>query len=405
MGVAKSTHFSVPIQVVNKVAEKRDYYEVLGVEKGATEDQIKKGFRKMANKYHPDNNPGDAAAEEKFKEVNEAYSVLSDPQKKAAYDQYGHAAFDQAAGGGPGGPGGFGGFDMGNMGDIFESFFGGGFGGGSARRNGPQRGRDKEERIQISFEEAVFGTEKEIQTKVVEECADCHGTGAASGTHAETCPVCGGTGQERVTQQTLFGMMQSVRSCSRCGGSGKIVKTPCPTCAGKGKVLRNKRLVVTIPKGIDNGQTIRLAGKGNAGSRGGQPGDILVTVYVTPHPVFIRKGNDIYTEVPISFAQAALGDEIRVKTIDGEQKVTVKPGTQPDTTVTLKNAGVFNVRNPRQRGNQYVTLKVKVPTSLTARQKELLREFGGLSESGKAEDEPKDGKKGFWDKVKENFRE
>ena len=391
------------------MAEKRDYYEVLGVSKDATEEQIKKGFRKMANKYHPDNNPGDKVAEERFKEVNEAYSVLSDPQKKAAYDQYGHAAFDQAAGG-AGGPGGFGGFDMGNMGDIFESFFGGGFGGGfggSARRNGPQRGRDKEERIQVSFEEAMFGTEKEIQTKVVEECADCHGTGAAPGTHAETCPVCGGSGQERVTQQTLFGMMQSVRTCSRCGGSGKIVKTPCPTCAGKGKVLRNKRLVVTVPKGIDNGQTIRLAGKGNAGSRGGQNGDILVTVYVTPHPYFIRRGNDIYTDVPISFVQAALGDEISVKTIDGEQKLTVKPGTQPDTVVTLKNAGAFNVRNPRQRGNQVVTLRVKVPTNLTGRQKELLREFGGLSQehtNGKPE-EGKETKKGFWDKVKENFRE
>lgn len=389
---------------MKKLADKRDYYEVLGVGKGASDDEIKKAFRKMANKYHPDNNPGDKDAEEKFKEVNEAYGILSDSQKRAAYDQYGHAAFDPA--GGPGGAygGGFGGFDMGGMGDIFETFFGGGFGGASQRRNGPQRGRDKEERIQITFEEAVFGATKEIQTKIVEDCETCHGTGAAPGTHAETCPVCGGSGQERVTQQSLFGMMQTVRTCSRCGGSGKIVKTPCTTCDGKGKVLRTKKFQVNIPKGIDNGQTIRLAGKGNAGSKGGAPGDLLVTVFVTPHTYFVRKGSDIYTDVPISFVQAAMGDEITIKTIDGEQKFTVKPGTQPDTVVTLRGAGVSSVRNPRQRGNQVVTLKVKIPTSLTSRQKELLREFEGTApnkEEGKTE-EPK---KGFWDKVKENFME
>ena len=392
------------------MAEKRDYYEVLGVSKGASEDEIKKGYRKMAKKYHPDANPGNKEAEAKFKEVNEAYSVLSDPKKKAQYDQFGHAAFDQTAGGGAGG---FysGDFDMGDLGDIFNMFgFGGGFGGfggGSARRNAPQRGRDVNVDIQISFEEAIFGATKEIQVKVVDECDTCHGTGAKPGSHAETCKRCNGTGQERYTQQSMFGMVQSMRTCPDCKGTGKIIKDPCTTCDGKGKVRKTKKFEVNIPKGIDNGQTIRLAGKGEAGSRGGGYGDLLVTVYVRPDKYFVRKGMNVYCDVPITFVQAALGDEITIRTLNGEQKYTVKAGTQPDTTVTLKGNGIPSLRNPRVKGDQVITFKVSIPTNLSERQKSLLREFYGDSKNNLKNDKDfeKEEKKGFWDKVRENFKD
>lgn len=384
------------------MASKRDYYEVLGAKKDATEAELKKAYRKMAMKYHPDQNQGNKEAEEKFKEVNEAYEVLSDPQKRAQYDQFGHAAFEQ---GGMGGGGFYGqGFDMGDLGDIFSSMFGGGFGfggGSSTRRNGPRRGRDIEVNIQLTFEEAVFGCKKEVSVGVYDECDTCHGTGAKEGTHAESCPTCHGTGQERVVQQSMFGAVTSVRTCSKCKGTGKLIKDPCGTCKGTGKVRKQKKYEVNIPKGIDNGQTIRLAGKGEVGENGGGYGDLLVTVYVQPDRVFVRKGFDIYCDVPITFVQAALGGEIVIRTIDGEQKYTVKPGTQPDTVVTLRGVGVPNLRNPKVRGNQIVTLKVKIPTELTEKQKDLLRQFYGDSST---EAEPiKEEKKSFTEKIKDMF--
>lgn len=384
------------------MANKRDYYEVLGVNKGATDAELKKAYRKMAVKYHPDQNPDNAEAEAKFKEVNEAYEVLSDSGKKAQYDQFGHAAFEQGMGGGGGG-GFYGGqdFDM-DLGDIFGSMFGGGFGGG-ARRNGPRRGNDVNVNIQLTFEEAIFGCTKEISVAIVDECDTCHGTGAKAGTHAETCPRCNGTGQERVVQQSMFGAVTSVRTCSQCRGTGKLIKEPCTTCRGVGKTRKTKKFEVNIPKGIDNGQTIRLSGKGEIGERGGGYGDLLVTVYVQADRVFTRKGTDIYCDVPISFVQAALGGEIVIKTIDGEERYTVKPGTQPETTVTLRGVGVPFLRKPNTRGNQIVTLKVKIPTSLTSRQKELLKEFYGDDvssfEAGISDGDKKKGKgkfKGFF---------
>ena len=379
------------------MADKRDYYDVLGLDKSASDSDIKKAYRKMAKKYHPDNNPGDKTAEAKMKEVNEAYEVLSDATKKSQYDQFGHAAFEQ---GGPG-AGGFGGFNGGmdfDMGDIFNMF---GFGGGAAssRRNGPQKGADVSVTIQVSFEEAIFGTTKEIQINVTDKCDTCGGSGAKPGTHAETCRKCNGTGQERVVQQSLFGAMQTVRTCSACRGTGKVIKEPCSTCRGTGKVKKSKKFEVNIPKGIDHGQTIRLAGKGEAGTNGGPYGDLMVTVYVKPDSYFVRKGMDIYCDVPITFVQAALGDEITIRTIDGEQKLTIKPGTQPETVMTLKGVGVPNLRNPNQRGNQIMKIKVKIPTDLSSRQKDLLKEFyGGSTSSGKDEE-----KKGFWQKVKDTF--
>ncbi|MFV0314165.1 MAG: molecular chaperone DnaJ, partial [Anaerotignum sp.] len=306
------------------MADKRDYYEILGASKGASEAELKKSYRKMAMKYHPDQNPDNKDAEAKFKEVNEAYEVLSDSEKRAQYDQFGHAAFEQGGGGGYGQ-----GFDMGDLGDIFGSMFGfGGFGGGGgSRRNGPRRGNDVNVNIQLTFEEAAFGCTKEISIGILDECETCQGTGAKTGTHPESCPKCSGTGQERYVQQSMFGAVTSVRTCSQCHGTGKIVKDPCNTCKGAGKIRKTKKYEVNIPKGIDNGQTIRLANKGEVGDNGGGYGDLLVTVYVQPDRVFIRKGFDVYCDVPISFVQAALGGEIVIKTIDGEQKYSVKPGT------------------------------------------------------------------------------
>ena len=379
------------------MAEKRDYYEVLGVNKGASEDEIKKAYRKLAKKYHPDANPGNKEAEEKFKELGEAYEVLSDPQKKARYDQFGHAAFDPSSGMGGAG---FGDFDMGDIGDIFGSMFGFDFGGGARnRRSGPRRGNDIHINIQISFSESIFGATKEISVPVTDECVTCHGTGEKPGTHAETCKKCNGTGQERVTQQSLFGAMTSVRTCSACGGTGKQIKDPCTTCRGAGKVRKTKTFEIKIPAGIDSGQTIRLSGKGDIGEKGGGYGDLLVTVYVESDKVFKRKGLNLYCDVPISFVQAALGDEITVKTMYGEQKYAVKAGTQPDTIVTLKGVGAPKLRNEKAKGDLIVTLKVQIPTSLTERQKELLREF---YEGENLKEEPK--KKDHWKELKDNFK-
>ena len=386
------------------MAEKRDYYEILGVSKDASDAELKKAYRKMAVKYHPDQNPDNKQAEEKFKEVNEAYEVLSDPQKKAQYDQFGHAAFEQGgAGGGFYGQG----FDMGDLGDIFGSMFGfGGFGGSSSRKNGPRRGSDINVNIQLSFEEAAFGCTKEISVAIYDECETCHGSGAKAGTHAESCPRCNGTGQERFVQQSMFGSVTSVRTCSQCHGTGKIIKEPCSTCHGMGKVKKTKKYEVNIPKGIDNGQTIRLSNKGEIGENGGGYGDLLVTVYIQPDRVFVRKGFDVYCDVPISFVQAALGGEITIRTIDGEQKYTVKPGTQPETVVTLRGVGIPNLRNPKVRGNQIVTLKVKIPTELSEKQKDLLRQFY-QSEAPVSQDNKNvsDEKKSFSEKMKGLFKE
>jgi molecular chaperone DnaJ len=377
------------------MAEKRDYYETLGVQKNASDDELKKAYRKMAKQYHPDANPGDKQAEERFKEINEAYAILSDPQKKAAYDQYGHAAFDQNAGAGQGGGFYGGSFDMG---DIFESFFGdAGFGdiftGSTRRRNGPRRGADLKTNIQIKFEEAVFGTTKEIKLQTNEICESCRGTGAKAGTVPENCRHCGGTGQERVQQQTMFGAMTAVRTCSVCHGEGKIIREHCPACHGQGKVRINKTLQVTIPKGIDNGQSVRLGGKGEPGEKGGQAGDLLITVYVQSHKLFTRQGTNLYLDVPISFVQAALGDEITIPTLDGEEKYTVKAGTQPNTVVNIRGKGVPNVKNQRMIGDLVVKLIVHVPAQLNDRQKQKLREF--------AEEMGEDGtnKKSWFEKI------
>lgn len=363
------------------MASKRDYYEVLGIDKSASETDIKKAYRKMAKKYHPDANPDNKEAEEMFKEVNEAYEVLSDPQKKAAYDQYGHAAFEQ---GGMGGAGGFsGGFSGMDMGDIFNDIFGGGFGGfgdifgsRSSTRRGPQKGSDLQMNLTISFEESMFGCTKEITVPVSEKCTECNGTGAKAGTSPETCPNCHGTGQERVTTRTPFGMAQTVRACSQCGGEGKIIKEKCPKCGGKGSVTTRKTVPVDIPKGIAHGQSIRKKGMGSAGTHGGPNGDLFIQILVTPSKQFQRQGNDLYTEVPINIVQATLGAEITIPTIDGEETYTIKAGTQPDTKVTLRGKGAYNVRNEKARGNLIVTLKVVIPTDLKKEQRDLLQKFG-----------------------------
>ena len=381
--------------------QKRDYYEVLGVSKGASDDEIKRAYRKLAKKYHPDMNPGDKEAEAKFKEVNEAYSILSDSEKRARYDQFGHAGVDPNYGaGGPGG--GFGGFDMGDidLGDIFGSFFGGGFGGfggsSSARRNGPQKGESLRASLTISFEEAAFGCEKEINLNRTEECDVCHGSGAEPGTTAETCPDCRGTGVVRVQQRTGGFAFSSTAPCSRCRGTGKIIHTPCKACGGSGSVKKTKRVTVSIPAGIDDGQAISLRGQGNAGKNGGPAGDLIVAVHVRPHPQFQRDGTTVLYEQPVSFYQAVMGAELEIPTIDGKVKYTLPAGTQTGTTFRLRGKGIPELRG-RGRGDQYVTVRVQIPTSLNGEQKEALRAFA----EAMGEDVPEEsGLKGFFDKHK-----
>lgn len=361
--------------------QKRDYYEVLGVDKNADDAALKKAYRALAKKYHPDMNPGDKEAEKKFKEASEAYAVLSDPEKRRQYDQFGHAAFD----GGAGGAGGFGGFDFNgaDFGDIFGDIFGDLFGGrrGSAgARSGPMKGANLRTSVRITFEEAVFGTEKEIELTVKEECKTCHGTGAKPGTSPETCPKCGGKGQVVFTQQSFFGTVRNVQACPDCGGTGKIIKEKCIDCHGSGFVPMKKRFAVTIPAGIDNGQCKRLAGQGEPGINGGPRGDVLVEVIVGQHPIFQRQDTNIYSTVPVSFAVAALGGEVVIDTVDGKVIYDVKAGTQTDTRVRLKGKGVPSLRNKDLRGDHYVTLVVQTPEHLSAEAKELLRKFDEATE-------------------------
>ena len=355
------------------MAEQRDLYEVLGLQKGASDDEIKKAYRKLAKKYHPDLHPGDKEAEKKMKEVNGAYEVLSDAEKKARYDQYGFAGIDPNYAGGAGG-GGFGGFQDFDLGDIFGSMFGGGFGGQQTRHNGPRKGENLRITLQLTFEEAVFGCEKSVSVTRNESCKDCGGTGAKKGTSPETCPVCRGSGQVQSTQRTPFGVFSSSSPCQNCKGTGKITKEPCPSCKGEGRVRKTRTIRVKIPAGIDDGQTISLRGEGNGGTQGGPAGDLYVTVYVKEHKMFKRDGQDIILEMPISFAQAALGATLIVPTVDGKVQYDLPEGTQTGTVFRLRGSGVPSV-NGRGRGDQYVKVNVEIPRNLNHEQKELLRKF------------------------------
>ncbi len=353
------------------MADKRDYYEVLGLSKGATDDEIKKAYRRLAKQYHPDMNPGDKVAENKFKEVNEAYDVLGDPDKKAKYDQYGHAAFDPSSGFGGGGFGGGFGFDGFDISDIFSNIFGGG---SSRRQNGPVRGEDIRYRLTLSFEEAVFGCKKEISYQRVQKCPECSGSGAAKGTSAKTCPDCQGRGQVKVQQRTPFGVMQSTTTCSKCRGTGKIIETPCKNCRGSGFVKASKKPEVSIPAGIDDGQGVVLRGEGCDGRNGGSAGDLVITVNVRPHAFFEREGSDIYCDIPVTYADMTLGAKITVPTIDSTETIDIPEGTQTGTTFTLKGKGV-KIVNTQKRGNMYVTAVIETPKGLDRKQKDLLKQF------------------------------
>ena len=389
---------------------KRDYYEVLGVDRNADDAALKKAYRALAKKYHPDMNPGDKEAEKKFKEASEAYAVLSDAEKRRQYDQFGHAAFE-------GGAGGFGGFDFSGadfgdiFGDIFGDLFGGGRRGGRAG-NGPMQGANIRKGVRITFEEAVFGCEKELEVVIKDPCTTCNGTGAKPGTSPETCQKCGGKGQVVYTSQSFFGTVQNVQTCPDCHGTGKIIKEKCSDCAGTGYVASKKTIQVSIPAGIDNGQSIRIRGKGEPGTNGGPRGDLLVEVTVSRHPVFGRQDMHIFSTAPISFAQAALGGDVRIKTVDGDVLYNVKPGTKTDTKVRLKGKGVPSLRNKQVRGDHYVTLVIQTPEKLSAEAKEALRKFDALTGNtlnqdidSEKTDKKKGKKKGFMDKLKESFED
>jgi len=374
------------------LAGQKDYYDILGVDKDASQKEIKKAYRKLAKKYHPDMNKDDPDTSEKFKEISEAYEILSDPDKRERYDRYGHSGindndfnFDDFA------QGGFGGFD-----DIFDMFFGGRSRRGS-RRRGPQKGSDLQYRMEITFEEAAFGVEKEITIPRTESCETCGGSGAKPGTDVKTCPKCDGNGQIRVTQRTPFGQFTQTKTCDRCGGTGKIVKTPCPDCNGTGKQRRHRNLTVNIPAGVDDGNRLRMAGEGEAGEKGAPSGDLYIIINVKNHDIFERKGDDIYCEVPINFVQATLGDEIKVPTLDGKVKFTIPEGTQPGTTFRLKDKGIPHL-NRHGRGDEYIKAKVIIPKHLSQEQKDLLKEFAELSG-----DEINPEKKGFFRKVRDAF--
>jgi len=382
------------------MADKRDYYEVLGVSKGASDDELKKAYRKEAKKYHPDLHPGDKEAEQKFKEINEAYGVLSDADKKSKYDRFGHAGVDPSYGAGQGG--GFGGFGGGfgdvDLGDIFGSFFGGGMGGSSSRRaNAPQRGSDREAAVSITFEEAAFGCKKDVSFTRIEKCTDCNGSGAAKGTSPETCSACSGTGSVRSQQRTPFGVFQTQHPCDKCSGKGKIVKNPCPTCSGNGFLRKQKKLTVTIPAGIDDGQSVVLTGQGDAGRNGGQSGDVLIDITVKKHAIFQREGRNVYCDVPVTFSEATLGATIDVPTLEGDVNYDIPEGTQSGTIFTLKNKGITEIHGTR-RGNLIFRVVVEVPKNLNSKQKELLKAFAdSCGEKNNVQ------KKNFLDKIKDLF--
>ena len=353
------------------MANKRDYYEVLGVQKNASDDELKKAFRKMAKQYHPDIHPGDKDAEAKFKEINEAYDVLSDPQKRANYDQFG---FDGPQGFGGGTyQGGFDGFS--GFGDIFDTFFGGGAGRQTRNPNAPQRGNDLRVDLKISFEEAAFGCQKEIEVLREEECDVCHGSGAKEGTSPETCPICHGSGQVRTQQNTIFGSFASTRPCDRCRGTGKIIKEPCSRCNGKGRIRRKRKINVTIPAGINEGQAINLHGEGEQGKKGGSAGDLYVRITITPHDKFVRRGSDIFLDFDIDYPKAVLGGEVQIPTLEGAVSLKIPEGTQPGTRFRIKNQGIVYI-NTQSKGDMYVTVNIQVPKRLTNKQKDLLKAFG-----------------------------
>ncbi len=378
------------------MADKRDYYEVLGIQKGASEDEIKKAYRRQAKKYHPDLNPGDTTAEEKFKEVNEAYEVLSDSQKRARYDQYGHAGVDPnfGAGGGAGGYGGFSDMDI-DLGDIFSSFFGGG--GRRSNPNAPRRGSDVAASVVLSFEESAKGCKKQVEVNLVETCSECGGNGAQKGTSPKTCPNCGGSGQVRRQQRTPFGVMQTQAACDRCRGTGRIIETPCSHCHGDGRVTVRRTIGVNIPAGINDGQSLMIRGKGNAGQNGGPAGDLQVRIAVRPHPLFERRGNDIYCDLPLTFVQASLGAEVQVPTLDGKEPFTIKEGTQPGELLKLKGKGFPDVQG-RRTGDLVFRVTIEVPRNLNHEQKELLRKFDSTTT-----DKNYHRRKGFFDKIKDLF--
>ncbi len=385
------------------MAEKRDFYEVLGLQKGASDEEIKKAFRKMAKQYHPDLHPGDAEAEQKFKEINEAYGVLSDPDKKSKYDRFGHAGVDPSYGqsGAGGGYGGFGGFDGDiDLGDIFGSFFGGGMGGSNSarRQNAPQRGSNREARITITFEEAAFGCKKDVSFTRIEMCDECNGSGASKGTSPETCTHCNGTGSVRTQQRTPFGMFQSQSVCTVCAGKGKIIKSPCSKCSGSGYIRNKKNLNVTIPAGIDDGQSIVLSGQGDSGRNGGPNGDAYVIVTVKKHPIFHREDRNLYCDVPVTFSEATLGATIKVPTLEGDYEYEIPEGTQTGTVFTIKNKGIVEIRGSK-KGNLSFRVIVEVPKNLNFKQKELLKAFAdSCGEKNNIQ------KKNFFDKVRNTFR-
>jgi molecular chaperone DnaJ len=377
------------------VANKRDYYEVLAVDRNAADTDIKKAYRKLAKQYHPDVNPGDKAAEAKFKEINEAYEVLSDPQKRAQYDQFGHAGVDPNGFGGFSG-GGFNDFDLGGIGDIFESFFGGsGFGRSGKSKTGPQKGADLKYAVEIAFEEAAFGIEREILINRAVNCTACGGTGSKPGTSPSTCKHCNGTGQIQYKQSTPFGQFVNIKTCDVCRGEGKIIVNPCNTCNGKGKVRKSVTLKVNIPAGIDDGQTISLRGEGEPGAKGGPAGDLFITVRVKPHLLFQRQGNDVICEIPITFAQAALGAELDIPTLDGKSKYTIPEGTQTNSVFRIKGKGIPFIRG-NGRGDQYLKVNVEVPKKLNEQQKAILKEFADVSG-----DEVHEQRKSFFNKMKD----
>ncbi|MDD2503568.1 MAG: molecular chaperone DnaJ [Clostridia bacterium] len=388
------------------MAVKRDYYEILGVAKTASEEEIKKAYRNLAKKYHPDMNQGDKGAESKFKELNEAYEVLGDKDKKAKYDQFGHAGVDPngfgGAGGGFGG-GGFSGFGgSGGFEDIFDMFFGGaggGFGGGGARRkSGPQKGADLKYELEIEFEEAAFGVKKDVHVTRNETCNDCKGTGAKAGSSVETCRACGGSVEIRYTQSTVFGRVVNVKPCDECQGEGKVIKEPCPQCKGRGNIRRSRKITIDIPAGVDTGSVMPLRGEGEPGLKGGSNGDLYIYMRVKPHKLFKREGINLYCEMPISFTQAALGDEIDVPTLEGKMKYSIPEGTQTGTTFRIKNKGIPSLKN-KIRGDLYFTVKVSVPKKLSEQQKELLRQYAEISR-----DNVEEQGKSFFDKVKDKFK-